>query len=294
MPEFEEPAFSDADVLSAFDGEVEVPAIGVGAFKIAYWVDGAPQEVLKILYRYAIPPGASVLADIDIPDRVSREIAALAAISSPHVVKVLRPPFIVQIGDHTYLAYTEVPCQGGSLRERLSRETFDEFAVISVLSGILSGIGALWAHDEIVHRDIKPENVMFDGDGRAVLIDLGIAMHGNLSPVTDTGMSSPKTPQYAAPEQFALRRDAKFDARTDMFAAGIVAFEMLTGSHPFLRPGIQLDEYLQAIRDFSADDTRLAGVSVRLKAVVVKLLEFDQYRRFRSIPLAIRALEEAS
>jgi serine/threonine protein kinase len=294
MREFERPDFNDEDVALALGSDlISGPLIGQGAYKVAYPSGRNQDQVLKIVYRYASDLGASVVSDLNLPDRVSREIESLTDIRSAHVVKILRPPFSVAIGRYSYLAYIESSCSGGSLRDEMDLGPIPVERAGHILMGILAGIHALWCHGEIVHRDIKPENIMFDSDGEAVLIDLGIAMHGSLSPLTDTGTTSPKTPRYAAPEQFLLRRDAHFDARTDMYSAGIIAFEMLTGEHPFYVPGIDIADYLISQESFSAQDSRLDHVSTPLANFVAKLLEVEKYRRYRTPAIAQSALSGA-
>lgn len=285
------PIFTDADVAAAYPFDnVALPHIGIGTFKVVYRIGDGGVEVLKILYRYGSPPEVGDLVDLQIPDRVYRELQALQKIDCPNVVKVVRGPHVVVLGTHSYLAYTEASCNGGSVRDVLDLGVMSESEVRSLLIGVLSGVDTLWRTGQIVHRDIKPENIMFDDSGTPVLVDLGIALHGELSPLTDSGAPSPKTPLYAAPEQFALRREVQIDHRTDQFAAGVTAFEALTGEHPFYKDGMQMDEYFAAQHAFSAEDPRMAGVSVEMRRVLKKLLEPDQYRRYRSIQMALSEL----
>ena len=142
-----------------------------------------------------------------------------------------------QAGSHLY--YTMPYVDGESLRQRMNRErpmAFDDIA------GILQEVaGALaYAHEEgIVHRDIKPENVMFF-HGQAVVLDFGIGKalisasttetEAEVIRITQAGMSL-GTPTYVAPEQAA--GDPALDHRADLYALGVVAYEMITGHPPF-------------------------------------------------------------
>ena len=94
-----------------------------------------------------------------------------------------------------------------------------------ILSGVCDALTVLHGHG-IVHRDVKPENVMIDNSGRVVLIDFN-ASHIESSASKDTVIMG--TVGYASPEQLGL---SQTDARTDIYAAGVLYNVMLTGQHP--------------------------------------------------------------
>jgi serine/threonine-protein kinase len=125
---------------------------------------------------------------------------------------------------------------GESLRERINSERPMEFANITrILDEVASALA--YAHDEnIIHRDIKPENVMFF-HGRAVVLDFGIGKALSAAQrddsegrITLAGVSL-GTPTYIAPEQAS--GDPSLDHRADIYALGVVAYEMITGHPPF-------------------------------------------------------------
>ena len=123
--------------------------------------------------------------------------------------------------------------QGESLRHRLNRETqlpVDE--AIRIAGEIAAGLDYAHRHG-VIHRDIKPDNVLFH-DGRALVADFGIALartHGeDRTRMTKSGVSL-GTPEYMSPEQAAGHHT--LDRRTDVYALGVVLYEMLTGEPPF-------------------------------------------------------------
>src|SRR5438876_6185999 len=123
--------------------------------------------------------------------------------------------------------------QGESLRHRLNRETqlpVDE--AIRIAGEIAAGLDYAHRHG-VIHRDIKPDNVLFH-DGRALVADFGIALartHGeDRTRMTKSGVSL-GTPEYMSPEQAAGHHN--LDRRTDVYALGVVLYEMLTGEPPF-------------------------------------------------------------
>jgi serine/threonine-protein kinase len=167
-------------------------------------------------------------------DRFRREITLAARLQHPHIVPLLNT------GDAAGSLYFTMPLvEGESLRERMSRER--PMAIENVTRILAEVAGALeYAHAQgIVHRDIKPENVMFFHDS-AVVLDFGIgkaltAASPNpndpaAARITASGMSL-GTPVYIPPEQAA--GDPDLDHRADIYALGIVAYEMLTGHPPF-------------------------------------------------------------
>jgi serine/threonine-protein kinase len=164
--------------------------------------------------------------------RFRREILVTANLQHPHILPVLA------VGERDELHYYVTPfIEGHSLRERLrldGRLSVSETVVI-----LREVAGALaYAHERgVIHRDVKPENVLLS-DGHAVLADFGIAraleqaaQHGERLTGAGLGMG---TPGYMAPEQLA--GDLTIDARADVFALGVLGYEMLTGKPPFTGP----------------------------------------------------------
>lgn len=164
-------------------------------------------------------------------ERFRREARVASRLRSPHVVEVL--DFGEDPGGRAYIAMELL--SGESLRAVLEREgRLAPQRVVRLLRQLLEGLAAAHAAG-IVHRDLKPENLWLSGsasDERLCVLDFGIAKWSEARPDaarTQAGLVV-GTPEYLAPEQ-AVGGDV--DRRADLYAAGILAFVMLTGRHPF-------------------------------------------------------------
>ena len=164
-------------------------------------------------------------------ERFTREIRLAASLQEPHIVPVLTA------GTTTDgLPWFTMPFVAGeSLRERLTRGALPTAEALGILRNVAQAL--VYAHARgIVHRDIKPENVLLSS-GTAVVADFGIAKAVSASRtqapeanLTQAGMAI-GTPAYMAPEQ--ATGDANTDHRADVYAWGVLAFELLQGAHPF-------------------------------------------------------------
>src|SRR5215469_9272913 len=164
-------------------------------------------------------------------DRFKREIRLAARLQHPHIVPVL------QSGETDGLPYFTMPfVEGQSLRQRLARNgALPIGEAVSVLSDVAKALEYAHARD-VVHRDIKPDNVLLAGNA-AVVTDFGIAKALSASKTLAPGTTltqagtSLGTPAYMAPEQAAA--DPATDHRADVYAFGILAYELLAGHPPF-------------------------------------------------------------
>lgn len=155
--------------------------------------------------------------------RFIQEARAAARLADPHVVNVFDQG---QDGDMAYLVMEYLP--GITLRELLREQRrLTVPQAVSILDAILSGLAA--AHRAgIVHRDVKPENVLLAEDGRIKIGDFGLARATTAN--TATGAQLLGTIAYLAPE---LVTRGTADARSDIYALGIMLYEMLTGEQPY-------------------------------------------------------------
>lgn len=214
-------------------------------------------------------------------ERFKREIAWAARLQHPLIVPLLSAGVA---GTHLY--YTMPMVDGESLRERMNRERPVPIAdTCRILEDVASALA--YAHEEgVVHRDIKPENIMFF-HGRAVVLDFGIgkalmdAATGETEAlrITAAGMSL-GTPMYVAPEQ--ARADPTLDHRADLYALGVVAYEMLTGHPPFTgRTAVAvLDAHANRIPE--PIELRRPEVPRHVAALVMKCLAKDPAKRPQS------------
>jgi serine/threonine-protein kinase len=167
---------------------------------------------------------ADLARDDDFVGRFIGEAKSVARLSHPNIVGVYDQG---ADGQYLYLVMEYVP--GRTLRELISERRWLPWQeALSVMDPVLAGLAA--AHQAgIVHRDVKPENVLITGDGRVKVVDFGLARASAAVGNTRAGVIIGSV-AYIAPEQVS---GAPSDARGDVYSAGIVLFEMLTGRQPF-------------------------------------------------------------
>ena len=202
--------------------KVERP-LGAGGFAVVYLVRDL--SLKRSLAVKVLSP--DLITSKTVLERFKREAETVAQLSHPNIVPL---HFIGQKGDLLYLAMACI--DGGSVADRLQKEgplpIADASRIIAEVAGALAH-----AHKRgVIHRDIKPQNVLLDGDsGRALVTDFGIARTADSS-LTATGMFV-GTPTYLAPEQVTGEPS---DHRADIYALGVMAYEILGGKPPFDGP----------------------------------------------------------
>ncbi len=169
---------------------------------------------------------------------------------------------------------------GGTLRDRLKKGPFNVEQTLALGRALAHAIGLAHARG-IVHRDLKPENVLFDGEGRPLIADLGLAKHfANDAPGASQSLSLSRagalrgTAGYMAPEQAADARSA--GPAADVFALGAILHECLSGRAAF--QGESLFELLGKVAEGRVEP--LVGVPGWLAAVIDKALAKDPARRY--------------
>ncbi len=168
----------------------------------------------------------ALLDDPGFASRFLQEGATVARLMHPNIIKIYDSGIYE---DTYYLAMEYLP--GGSLRERI-RQGLDPQQSVDILYAMADALSYAHRHD-IVHRDIKPQNILHYEDGTPILTDFGIAkLLGNNTSLTASGYTL-GTPSYMSPEQ---ARGQPVDARADIYALGILFFEMLTGRVPYTAP----------------------------------------------------------
>jgi WD40 repeat protein/DNA-binding SARP family transcriptional activator len=208
--------------------------IGEGAFGIVYRAT-QPQIGREVAIKAVHPELAN---HPDFVRRFEREAQIVARLEHPHVVPLYdywREP------DAAYLVMRYL--RGGNLEDILADGPLDPARAASILDQMAAALSA--AHRQgIVHRDVKPGNVLLDEEGNAYLTDFGVALDVG-APEKTSGTMMRGTPAYLSPEQIRLEPAVP---ASDVYALGIVLYEMLTGEHPF--PGSSLATLLdQHLRD---------------------------------------------
>jgi len=216
--------------------------------------------------------------------RFEREARAIAKLDHPSCVRILDHG---RTQRHQYLAMELL--EGTTLAKLMGTEgRLSVSRALAVTRNLLTALAH--AHGRgVLHRDIKPENVMLVGSSpRAILIDFGLAHLQDDAPLTARGMCI-GSPSYLAPERLD---GLPHDTRSDLYAVGVILYEMLAGARPFV--GASTEEILRNIRERPARPLRAIrdDVSRQLDAVVVRALTKAPARRFASAEDMLGALEE--
>jgi tetratricopeptide (TPR) repeat protein len=254
-----------------------VRRVGAGGMGIVYEAEDmrdGKKVALKVLLPHAAEEAEGVL-------RFKREFRALARLRHPNIVRVYDAgidddtPFIAMeflVGKDVRTYLRDLP--EGAVRDR---ET------VKVLRQLLGALAHIHSR-RIVHRDLKPENILVSADGRVKLMDFGVARLLR-APTSSSGLLG--TFAYMAPEQVTT---GEADGRSDLYAVGVVIFELLTGRYPFPvePPAAALHHHVntppELVRHINpkADQT--------LAALAHRLLEKDPMDRFQSAEEAMAFL----
>jgi serine/threonine-protein kinase len=261
--------------------------LGSGTMGVVYRAvdeQGGRDVAIKLL-----PPG--LVSDTNARSRLAREARALSKLAHENIEDLYA---FETSGDDVDFLVMEL-LEGQTLRRRLETgEPFEEHEVIELGIQLMSAVEA--AHAEgIAHRDLKPANIAIVKEGKLKVLDFGLAKWftqevgattADLSSSTDTSVSVGTVP-YMSPEQ--LRGNV--DERCDIFGAGAVLYEMLTGTLAF--PQKHPADLIQAILNETPPSpiTRRAGISQPMNAVVMRSLEKRPDDRFKSARDMGRALE---
>jgi tRNA A-37 threonylcarbamoyl transferase component Bud32 len=220
-------------------------------------------------------------------ERFRREIQFAARLQHPHIVPLLTAG---QVGDILY--YTMPFVEGETLRLRLEHDgPLPAAQVVAVLQDVVDALA--YAHSQgLVHRDIKPENILLQRS-HAVVTDFGVAKAISESlpgtAATTVGVAV-GTPAYMAPEQLAA--DPAADHRIDLYAVGLLAYELLSGSSPFAGSSPQQTLARQLTERPTPPHLQRADVPPVLSAIIMRCLEKEPAARYASADELLGALGE--
>lgn len=297
LPE-EIPEEEVAQLLSVDQSSIErLPA---GGQKQVFLIDtGTDKFVAKFVQvTYRTVGTASFTRQNEYAIRTERELDLMRNYSSPYLPvlteHVYESAFVYNNAE--FIVFSEQYVGSMSVRKIVEGGTASESDVKKLLVDVARAIDVYWTNGKIVHRDIKPDNIIrADDDGRYVLIDGGIHYSAQNASITGGIIG---TAPYLSPEQILGERK-ELDSRSDMYSLGLVAYELLTGSHPYFDlasvEGMQVDE----LRDIIVNTKPKAfeeyeGLSVDdgLAAIIGSLLSKRKFYRPRNPQKLVGTVEE--
>ncbi len=235
-----------------------------------------------------------LMADPEFVTRFRQEAQKAANLQHSHLVRIFN--FVEESGR---LGIVSDYLPGGDLKERMSERAPSLDETVSVITQV--GHALDFMHKQgMIHRDVKPSNILFNAEGQAVLTDFGIAkaLHGTEVDMRDdsaeayyttTTGGSVGTPAYMAPEQIM---GEAMDGRVDVYALGIVAYEMLTGTVPFR--GKPTKVHLGHVHESPPPLTdQIPALPQALSDVVLKALAKDPEKRYTTARDFAQALSDA-
>jgi len=226
--------------------------------------------VVKILRR-------EILSNKTALARFIEEYAMVERVQSRHVARIFGHG---KSEEHAYLVMEFF--EGGDLHKRLTGKSIDPLEALRIFRELMFALGDI--HEKgILHRDLKPQNLMFRQDGTLAILDFGIAK--DIAAVDRTHQGEVLgTPRYMSPEQVQGRA---LDLRTDIYSAGVLLYQMLTGRHLF--DGETAMEV--ALQHVNTAPPGLPPHLERYQYLLDKLLEKDRDARFRNADEVIGFLD---
>jgi serine/threonine protein kinase len=258
-----------------------VSKIGEGGMGIVYLA-----EHVELPKRFAIKSLSQALSrDPNFRKRFYEEAQKQALLNDPNIVQVT--DFFEEEGQF-FLVMEYVDGQDLSHVIK-SRGKMAQSEAVSIFRDILQGLG--FAHDQgIVHRDMKPSNVLIDKSGRARIMDFGIAILKGATEKRLTAVGTPiGSPWYMSPEQ--IERPQEIDQRTDIYALGIVLYEMLTGDVPFDGDTAFTVHYKQINSPPPNPRQKNSEISEDVAQIVLKAMAKDPAERFQNCREFLQAID---
>jgi serine/threonine-protein kinase len=229
-------------------------------------------------------PDQSMLGDPAQYERFQRELEVMDTLNHPAILKGLgsgkynRIPFLV----------TEF-VDGKSLRDLIDNSApIPVDQTLDLIRKIADGMAYCHKND-VIHRDLKPENIFVTDINQPVIMDFGLALTKGAHRVTYSNLSATMgTPDYMSPEQIDGKRG---DQRTDIYALGVIMFEMLVGHPPFTGDSsmVVMSQHLNNIPP--RIDSIISSIPESIAALVAKCLQKDPEARFATMDELVNAID---
>jgi serine/threonine protein kinase len=203
-------------------------------------------------------------SDVVFFERFRREELVGQRLDHPYIIKMRKP----RAKSRMYMVMEYI--DGRSLRaEMQARRALPAERALEIARQVVEALVYMHANG-VVHRDIKPENILLVGEHGLKILDFGIALDESARRLTWTGLSATiGTPDYMAPEQVGGRRG---DARTDVYSAGMLLYEMLTGELPYASPSPQALMRAKTTEDPKPPSYHLPTIDPALELIILKAI----------------------
>jgi serine/threonine-protein kinase len=245
---------------------IEAPVARSGMASIYRAIDlrDNRQVALKI-------PHPDLEADPILFDRFQREAGIGEKLSHPKVMRVFGGE------DRSRIYMVMEWCEGRLLRQILAEGRIPQERAIRIAIGVLDALDYIHANG-VVHRDLKPENIMVDAEDNIKLIDFGIAGDSAARRLTYANFTAALgTPDYISPEQVKGKRG---DGRSDIYAMGVILYEMLSGKLPFSGPSPLAAMNDRLLNHPTPPRVADPSISPQLQETLYRALERDPRNRY--------------
>jgi len=256
-----------------------IEPLGSGGLNYGYKAFSADGKFVTIKI-----PSPELIGDVATYERFRREYKIGEELSHPAV------PHAISFNETP-----EGPCivfeyvEGTSLREYLCKnESLALDETLTICRQIVEAISYLHAHS-VIHRDLKPENIIVSSDNKIHIVDFGIALLKGARRVTWTMLTDAiGTPDYMAPEQIQGKRG---DARTDIYAMGIILYEMLAGTVPFHGDNALAIMHQHLTADPAPPTKINSSIPPVLENIILKCIRRNPVERYQSADALLYDLE---
>lgn len=256
-----------------------VEVIGEGAAGIVYRVLDHERDGEEIALKVLVNTGAF---DENTIKRFRHELMVCQELRHPNIVAA----YDLLRFDRT-LAYSMEYVPGKDLGLLLSTKRFTYAEIDSIMTQLLSALSELHSHS-VWHRDVKLENILYTSDGLVKLSDLGLMKGEHMQQLTKTGVLL-GTAQYFPPEYI---REGKYDQRSDLYAAGVVLYELVTGERRL--GGMNGNEVIQHLlkNKFKIPELGLSGPGRKYERIIQRALQAKPKKRYQRAEEMQRAFDQ--